>query len=163
MSLSVSLSARLSLCLSVSVPLCVCVSLCLSLPIQIWSAQTVVRYLIALVKKAGIDMSRRAGEEKEDVPVNDEIHPFFTKLGYFAMTGLLRVHCLLCDYQSALQVLDPIDLRKQKGIFTELLACHVTLYYYLVSHTHTCTCTCKHAHTYTVEPMLFYFYNPCFN
>lgn len=51
-------------------------------------------------------------------------------LGYFAMIGLLRVHSLLGDYENALKSIAPIDLGK-KGVFTEIIACHISLFYYV--------------------------------
>jgi len=51
-------------------------------------------------------------------------------LGYFSLISLLRIHCLLGDYHLALKTIEPIDLNN-KGFFTRVTACHITLYYYL--------------------------------
>jgi len=44
---------------------------------------------------------------------------------------LLRVHVLLCDYTSALQVIQRLDLRRHKAILTSVPSCYLSLYYYL--------------------------------
>jgi translation initiation factor 3 subunit L len=95
---------------------------------HMWSAQTVLQYLHALVRKAGIDMSKKAAEQADESPA---AMSQFRNLGYFSLIGLLRVNALLCDYQSALKCLDPIDLRKNRALFTGVLSCHVSLYYYM--------------------------------
>lgn len=51
-------------------------------------------------------------------------------MGYFALVGLARVHCLLGDYYLSLRTLQPIDLTR-RGLYTRVTACHVSLYYYL--------------------------------
>jgi translation initiation factor 3 subunit L len=112
-----------------------------------WSSQTLLQYLHALVRKAQIDMSKKANEQPAAAAVpaagSEEeksaasaaaaaaVHPMFKTLGNFALIGLLRVNALLCDYQSALKCLDPIDLRKNRSLITGVLTCHVSLYYYM--------------------------------
>jgi len=93
-----------------------------------WSAQTVLQYLHALVRKAGIDLNKKASEQEDE---KAGVVPMFRTLGYFSLMGLLRVNALLCDYPSALKCLDPVDLRKQRGVFTSVLSCHVSLYYFM--------------------------------
>lgn len=51
-------------------------------------------------------------------------------LGSFAVIGLSRVFTLLGDYGAALRVLGHVDLQR-KGVYAQVTACHVTLYYYL--------------------------------
>ncbi|XP_010445193.1 PREDICTED: eukaryotic translation initiation factor 3 subunit L-like [Camelina sativa] len=44
--------------------------------------------------------------------------------------GLLRVHCLLGDYHTALKWLQPIDI-SQQGVYTSVIGCHIaTIYHY---------------------------------
>ncbi|KAK3438286.1 hypothetical protein EUGRSUZ_C02897 [Eucalyptus grandis] len=51
-------------------------------------------------------------------------------LGYFSMVGLLRVHCLLGDYQTGLKCLLPIDI-SQQGVYTSVIGSHIaTIYHY---------------------------------
>ena len=96
---------------------------------DVWNGHTVLRYLHAMVRKAGIDInvSAAAAASTSSAPVAS----FFNTLGYFALVGLLRVHVLLCDYSSALQVLTPVDLRQHKTLLASVPACYLTLYYYL--------------------------------
>jgi translation initiation factor 3 subunit L len=49
--------------------------------------------------------------------------------GYFSMVGLLRVHCLIGDYRSALKAVEPIDMDKS-GMFTKVPGCYITTLYY---------------------------------
>jgi translation initiation factor 3 subunit L len=51
-------------------------------------------------------------------------------LGYYSMIGLLRVHTLLGDYYTALKSIDCIDFTKRVQLFSKVVACHITLYYY---------------------------------
>lgn len=75
--------------------------------VHLWSAQTVLRYLHAFVRKSGLDVNTET----------NEIHNQFNVFGQFALIGLCRVHVALCDYSNALIALDPIilpaDLRKK--------------------------------------------------
>lgn len=91
---------------------------------QLWSVQAVAQVLQALVAKAGIDRPREEGTETPKSPT-------IRNLGYFALVGLLRLNCLLTDYAGALKALDFIDLRRDKPHFTQVLTCHLTLYYYM--------------------------------
>ena len=50
-------------------------------------------------------------------------------LGYFSMVGLLRVHCLLGDYQTGLKCLLPIDI-SQQGVYTSVIGSHITTVYH---------------------------------
>lgn len=73
---------------------------------HLWSAQTVLRYLHAFVRKSGLDVNQA-----------DDVHQQFKIFGQFAAIGLCRVNTVLCDNHSALVALDPIvlpnDLRKK--------------------------------------------------
>jgi translation initiation factor 3 subunit L len=97
---------------------------------NIWSPPTVLRYLHALVHKAAIDSKQLAAIGSNNKNPT-EVPSIYRNLGYYALVGLLRVNCLLCDYSSALRSLDCIDLRRHRSQFTSVLTCHVTLYYYL--------------------------------
>lgn len=76
--------------------------------VHLWSAQTVLRYLHAFIRKSGID---------DSTADNSIIHTQFKSFGQFASIGLCRVNTVLCDYQNALISLDtiilPNDLRKK--------------------------------------------------
>ena len=96
---------------------------------DVWNGHTVLRYLHAMVRKANIDIN--APHASATTSSADAVAPFFTNLGYFAIVGLLRVHVLLCDYSSALQVLTPVDLRHHKTLLSSVPACYLTLYYFM--------------------------------
>ena len=100
---------------------------------QVWAVQTVFAYLHGLVDKSCIRGHLR-GERAADAD------PFcacalYKMLGYFAMVGLLRVHCLLADYRLALQVVAELDLSKKgpapHGLYTRVTACHISVHYYV--------------------------------
>lgn len=40
-------------------------------------------------------------------------HPMYKMLGYYSLISLMRLHCLLGDYYSALKVLDNVELGKK--------------------------------------------------
>eukprot|EP01118_Nematostelium_gracile_P019298 TRINITY_DN8905_c0_g1_i1.p1 TRINITY_DN8905_c0_g1~~TRINITY_DN8905_c0_g1_i1.p1 ORF type:complete len:493 (+),score=96.24 TRINITY_DN8905_c0_g1_i1:95-1573(+) len=78
-----------------------------------WSAVKVITFLEGFVSKM-----------KSPVTVLKE-------LGYFSVIGLCRVHCLLGDYHLALKTLAPIEIDAHKGLFTQVVSCHISLYYYM--------------------------------
>jgi len=69
--------------------------------------------------------------EKQGLKEDNSIPPLYKMLGYFSIIGLCRIHCLLGDYYLALKTIAPIELTAHKGLFTQVVACHITLYYYL--------------------------------
>jgi translation initiation factor 3 subunit L len=84
--------------------------------------------LHALVKKAGINLSQQADEQKQGARVCE----FFKQLGDFSVIGLSRVHCLLGDYIDALSVLTPVNISDPKrSSFGRIVSCHVSLFYYM--------------------------------
>lgn len=96
---------------------------------QIWNALTVVNYLQSLISKSNIAQTL----EKERNGHTDREHAIpqlYRMIGIFSIIGLLRLHVLMGDYYLALKVLDPIDLTN-KGLYTRVTACHITLNYYL--------------------------------
>lgn len=50
-------------------------------------------------------------------------------LGYYSMIGLLRIHCLLGDYHTALKCLAPINLNQQ-GVYTIVIGSHISTIYH---------------------------------
>ena len=52
-------------------------------------------------------------------------------IGYFSLVGLLRVHCLLGEYETALRALGPIQPFKTSNLLTPKVAgANIALYYY---------------------------------
>jgi len=91
-----------------------------------WSVHKVLYYLHALADKACI-MAELQGESVDSKFASSSLYKM---LAHFALVGLLRIHCLLADYQLALSIIAPIDLSK-KGLFTRVTACHISIFYYV--------------------------------
>ncbi|PVU89497.1 hypothetical protein BB561_005318 [Smittium simulii] len=100
----------------------------------VWDTISVLNVLYSLVSKScitkqlhvslhGGDVIEAAGEYGSS--------QLYKMLGYFSLIGLLRVHCMLGDYNLALQSLENIDLGNHRALYTRVPACHVTLYYYV--------------------------------
>jgi len=88
---------------------------------HVWSAQTVIQYLHALVNKA-------------NKAPQGNVAPFFKVAAEFSLIGLCRVNCLLGDYYGALAALEtlPLDMGKRPYYDCQsILACHTTLHYYM--------------------------------
>eukprot|EP00997_Jenningsia_sp_PLL12_P006287 NODE_282_length_1968_cov_118.241793_g235_i0.p1 GENE.NODE_282_length_1968_cov_118.241793_g235_i0~~NODE_282_length_1968_cov_118.241793_g235_i0.p1 ORF type:complete len:470 (-),score=94.42 NODE_282_length_1968_cov_118.241793_g235_i0:154-1563(-) len=51
-------------------------------------------------------------------------------MGYYSLIGLLRVNTLIGDYHTAIKSIDSIDFTRKVQIFSKVVACHITLYYY---------------------------------
>ena len=89
--------------------------------------------LYSLISRSRINEQLVAGRNGADV--NETAgefgtRPLYKMLGYFSIIGLLRVHCLLGDYNLALSYMSQIELHK-RGLFARVTACHVTCYYYV--------------------------------
>merc|ERR1719471_1300236 len=89
-----------------------------------WNMQSVLRYLHALVDKAGIPL--KYNQETGADQVDDRVR----FLGYCSIIGLLRVHSITADYISALEVLNSVDLYKRSAL-TAITSCHVSAFYYM--------------------------------
>jgi translation initiation factor 3 subunit L len=88
-----------------------------------WNTLSVFQHLHAFVRKASaIKVRETEGEEGWD-----NIHK---QLGVFSQITLLRLNVLLGDYHQALKAISTIDLNN-KGLYTRVTGCHITLYYYL--------------------------------
>eukprot|EP00897_Mesotaenium_endlicherianum_P001707 jgi/Mesen1/1564/ME000134S00682 len=102
---------------------------------QVWNVYGVLNYLQALIEKSQI--VRILDDELDGKATFTETEGYdyqggsnvLKVLGYFSIVGLLRVHCLLGDYHTALQKLAPIEIRRP-GVFQRVLGCQVTTYYY---------------------------------
>jgi len=100
---------------------------------HVWSIHGVLRYLQALVDKSQIAATlakeKATGSSLPDDKTSFALHPLYKSLGYFSLVGQLRVQTLLGDYNLALQSISSITLNK-KGLYTKVIACYITLYYY---------------------------------
>lgn len=96
---------------------------------QVWNVTTVITFLHSLINKS--HTIENLEREKQGLPTEEPISSVHKMLGYFSIIGLCRIHCLLGDYYLALKTITPIELTAHKGLFTQVIACHITLYYYL--------------------------------
>jgi len=101
---------------------------------QLWNVTAVISYLQSMVTKSNIVQTlEREKHGNESTNANEGSYAnnqVYKMLGYFSLIGLLRIHCLLGDYYLALKVIAPIELNN-KGLYTKVTACHISLYYYL--------------------------------
>ncbi|KAG9456148.1 hypothetical protein H6P81_000656 [Aristolochia fimbriata] len=102
---------------------------------QAWNVYGVLNYLQALVEKSMIiQILEQEKEGLEQFTINEGYDynggsNVLKVLGYFSMVGLLRVHCLLGDYQTGLKCLAPIDIN-QLGVYSSVTGCYVTTIYH---------------------------------
>eukprot|EP00270_Netrium_digitus_P006937 TRINITY_DN2000_c0_g1_i1.p1 TRINITY_DN2000_c0_g1~~TRINITY_DN2000_c0_g1_i1.p1 ORF type:complete len:535 (-),score=145.97 TRINITY_DN2000_c0_g1_i1:198-1802(-) len=105
---------------------------------QVWNVYGVLNYLQALIDKSAIIpiLDQEAeGQGGSTFTSLDGMDPnggsnVLRVLGYFSIIGLLRVHCLLGDYHTAVARLAPIELGRS-GVFQRIIGCQITtLYYY---------------------------------
>uniref|UniRef100_A0A7S0Y9T6 Eukaryotic translation initiation factor 3 subunit L n=1 Tax=Polytomella parva TaxID=51329 RepID=A0A7S0Y9T6_9CHLO len=101
---------------------------------DIWAVETVATTLQRLVDRSGI-----VKELEEDGGVKlysyNGLYPnqsnVLRLVGYFSLLGLLRVRCLVGDYQAALKAIYPINLFDQKNLFaTRIIGAAICLYFY---------------------------------
>eukprot|EP00850_Spirogloea_muscicola_P021247 SM000242S08483 [mRNA] locus=s242:164261:167142:+ [translate_table: standard] len=104
---------------------------------QVWNVFGVLNYLQALIDKSDIVQildSERGGELTFSVTDGYDYEGggsnVLTVLGYFSIVGLLRMHCILGDYHTALARVTPIDVSQPSATFTRTMGCHITMLYY---------------------------------
>ncbi|KAJ2813090.1 hypothetical protein H4S07_000933 [Coemansia furcata] len=101
---------------------------------QVWSTYSVLNVLYSLIQKSNIAEQLRTQQQGGDVAeVAGEfgVRPLYKMLGYFSIIGLVRVHCMLGDYTLALQTLEGVELGNSRALYTRVMACHVSVYYYV--------------------------------
>ncbi|XP_076921429.1 uncharacterized protein LOC143582833 [Bidens hawaiensis] len=102
---------------------------------QAWNVYGVLNFLQALMEKSNIiQILEKEKEGLEQFTATDGYDysggsNVLKVLGYFSMVGLLRVHCLLGDYQTGLKCLLPIDI-SQQGVYTSVIGSHITTIYH---------------------------------
>ncbi|EFJ49954.1 hypothetical protein VOLCADRAFT_73984 [Volvox carteri f. nagariensis] len=101
---------------------------------KVWNTIEVLNILQALVDKSGIvaevegDGGARLCEQNGYYPHSSNV---LRMLGYFSLVGLMRVHCLVGDYYTALKAIYPLNLHERRYLFTQRIAgAHITLFYY---------------------------------
>ncbi|KAJ2485840.1 hypothetical protein IWW37_005817 [Coemansia sp. RSA 2050] len=101
---------------------------------QVWSTYSVLNVLYSLIQKSNISEQLRAQQQGGDaakVAGEFGVRPLYRMLGYFSIVGLVRVHCMLGDYTLALQTLENVELGNARALYTRVMACHVSVYYYV--------------------------------
>jgi len=96
---------------------------------QVWNVNSVINFLQSMINKS--NTIRNLERERQGLKEEEGSWSVSKMLGYFSIIGLCRIHCLLGDYYLALKTISPIELTAHKGLFTQTIACHITLYYYL--------------------------------
>jgi translation initiation factor 3 subunit L len=92
---------------------------------KVWDVAAVISYLSTLAEK--VDSSRVVQIYKPDA-VDESKFSTLQLLGYFSLISLARVHVLLGDYHTAMQIVEPIE-PPRKGLYQKILSAHVTLLY----------------------------------
>lgn len=102
---------------------------------RVWNVYGVLNFLQALIEKSEIvrildedaaGQGTFTAHEGYDQQGGSNV---LKVLGYFSVIGLLRMHSVLGDYQTALQRMNPIDVGRP-GIFHRVTGCEVTTMYY---------------------------------
>ena len=103
---------------------------------QTWNVYGVLNYLQALIEKSDIiqilddDAEGRSNfTETEGYDHQGGSSNVLKVLGYFSIVGLMRVHCLLGDYQTALVRLSPIDITRH-GLYRNIIGCYIAIAYH---------------------------------
>lgn len=100
---------------------------------KIWDIHSVLNVLHSLIEKSKIQeqlLMLKQGKDTSEIYGDYGGKSMYRMLGYFAIIGLLRLHCQLGDYHLALKMMENIELNK-KGLFTRVTACHITTYFYV--------------------------------
>ncbi|XP_049850278.1 eukaryotic translation initiation factor 3 subunit L-like [Schistocerca gregaria] len=102
---------------------------------EVWNVRAVLQYLTDFKTKSNIVQVLNHGNNSNFNSSNSsstttffELLPIYLQFGYFSLIGLLRVHCLIGDYYSALMSVMPIQFDKKNPYF--ITFAYVTLYYY---------------------------------
>jgi len=104
---------------------------------KIWNIHSVLNVLHSLVEKSNINEQLKAyndGKGQEEIAqIAGEFGrtALYKMLGYFSLVGLLRLHSLLGDYHSALDVLEHININKGSNVYSRVPECQMTTYYYV--------------------------------
>eukprot|EP01111_Echinosteliopsis_oligospora_P018075 TRINITY_DN809_c0_g1_i2.p1 TRINITY_DN809_c0_g1~~TRINITY_DN809_c0_g1_i2.p1 ORF type:complete len:579 (-),score=149.64 TRINITY_DN809_c0_g1_i2:32-1720(-) len=100
---------------------------------EAWRVDIVITTLQNLISKSKIVQTldnEKLGIRVDETGKDFNAVPLYKMLGYFSLISLLRIHCLLGDYQQAMKVIEPVDVNR-KGPHTRVMACHISLYYYM--------------------------------
>ena len=87
-----------------------------------WNVADVLRYLHYFVHAAKIRI--RYNEPPDDSKESKAKTPtiMMQMLGFFSLIGLCRIHNILGDYRTAIDVMNPVDLKAKVQFFSHILA-----------------------------------------
>lgn len=88
----------------------------------IWTLEKVTEILNKLIEKGGVIK----GGKLEDPSPQYKSTQYF---GYFSIVSLVRLNVLICNYEGALKVIEPIEFKKLY-IYTKAFPCLNTLFYH---------------------------------
>lgn len=97
---------------------------------EVFDTTKVLQYLHRLIRFSHIEewLEDPSNPEDKGGAFKDES---IRLIGYFALMQLLRMHCLLGDYQLAMETIDSVDFHAEVPLFYRIPACQVTLFYYM--------------------------------
>lgn len=100
-----------------------------------WSQDKVMGYLKALVDRSGIiaELEHDQGQRMYELEgaLDASRSNVLSTLGYYALTGLLRIHCIHGRFEDALRALGPLHVFQSKPLFcSRIWGCHITTMYY---------------------------------
>eukprot|EP00162_Nutomonas_longa_P009870 comp19542_c0_seq1/m.37235 comp19542_c0_seq1/g.37235 ORF comp19542_c0_seq1/g.37235 comp19542_c0_seq1/m.37235 type:complete len:560 (-) comp19542_c0_seq1:64-1743(-) len=103
-----------------------------------WDKDKVQELLQKLVDKSCIvdilRSSRPAPDGAKPVPAPTSEYAqsqTYVAMGYYAIIGLARYHCLLSDYRRVLETLAYVDISKKNSAYSRITSCQVATFYYL--------------------------------
>jgi translation initiation factor 3 subunit L len=101
---------------------------------EAWHVMLVLSRLQTLVVQSEIEglleNDRQAYEADESTVLDFETLTTPQRLGYFALFGLLRLHCMLGDYYAALKSIEKVDFHRRSPLFYRIDSLHLTVQYY---------------------------------
>jgi translation initiation factor 3 subunit L len=96
---------------------------------DVWALPTVVQYLRSLISRGQVRAALKSRREQGSVAAGDESNVRFL-LGYFSITELSRLFCLIGNYEDALEVLEPLSLGDRDELYTQVLVCNINVFYH---------------------------------
>lgn len=97
---------------------------------DVWALPTVVQYLRSLISRGQIRDVLKSRREHGSVAAGDESNNVRFLLGYFSITELSRLFCLIGNYEDALEVLEPLSLGDRDELYTQVLVCNINVFYH---------------------------------
>lgn len=96
---------------------------------DVWALSTVVKYLRSLISRGNVRAALSNRREQGFLASSDSAQAVFL-LGYFSITELSRLMCLIGNYEDALEVLEPLSLGDRDELYTQVLLCNINVFYH---------------------------------